>query len=49
MNVELLANTVFPRQYVSGAVYFRRKKMADGRLFVVVNGTGYMFRFGAIK
>ncbi len=49
INAELLANTLFPKQYISGMVYFSRKKMDTGRFFVAIDGTFYVFRFGAIK
>jgi hypothetical protein len=43
----LWANTVFPKTYVSGLVYFERKKFEMSALYVVIDGTAYTFAFGA--
>lgn len=43
----LWANTVFPKTYVSGLVYFERKKFELSGLYVVIDGTAYTFAFGA--
>lgn len=45
----LKANTVFPKTYVSGLVYFPRKKFQLGVLYLIIDGTGYTFAFGPSK
>jgi len=42
----LWANTVFQKTYVSGLVYFERKKFEQSALYVVIDGTAYTFAFG---
>lgn len=45
----LLANTVFPKRYVSGMVYFERKKFETAFLNMIIDGTAYSFGFNRPK
>lgn len=42
----LRANTLFPKTYVSGLVYFEKRKFEQSLLYVMVDGTAYTFAFG---
>jgi hypothetical protein len=45
----LWANTLFPKTYASGLVYFERKKFETSDLFIVIDGTAYSFLFGGTR
>jgi hypothetical protein len=45
----LLANTVFPKKYISGMVYFERKKFKAAFLNMIIDGTAYSFGFNGSK
>jgi hypothetical protein len=45
----LLANTVFPKRYVSGMVYFERKKFETAFFSMIIDGTAYSFGFNRPK
>ncbi len=45
----LLANTVFPKRYLSGMVYFERKKFETAFFSMIIDGTGYSFGFNRPK
>lgn len=45
----LLANTVFPKRYLSGMVYFERKKFETAFLNMIIDGTAYSFGFNRPK
>lgn len=49
MEAALKANTVFPKTYVSGLVYFPRKKTQANILYLIIDGTAYTFLFGPTK
>ena len=43
------ANTLFPKTYTSGLVYFERKKFEKGLLYVMVDDTAYTFGIGSTE
>ena len=45
----LLANTVFPKTYLSGMVYFERKKFETAFISMIIDGTAYSFGFNYAK
>jgi hypothetical protein len=45
----LLANTVFSKNYISGMVYFERKKFKTAFLSMIIDGTAYSFGFNGSK
>lgn len=49
MSTSMKANTVFPQTYISGLVYFPRKKFTEGALFININHVDYVFRFAPAK
>ena len=49
INASLRANTLFPKTYMSGMVYFERKKSQVSILYVMVDGIGYLFNFNSLK
>lgn len=45
ISTTLKANTVFPQTYISGRVYFERKKYKVGNFIIIINDTAYIFAY----
>jgi hypothetical protein len=49
MSAAMRANTVMPQSYVSGLVYFPRKKSKRMLLIIIIDDVAYSFGFSGFK